>query len=166
MSFRGWVIAGSLSIVLWALACTEEAAQQGETAPRKEPVSQEEATQRAETCMAAGVWRGAAQEWLFVANTPSGTYQEYFEELQKAFVPLGNTALPLASSDPESALLPLMRQWRVEVERWMSLLLRGSQSDREDARLTMNATVQDASALLVVECGLEPLLLYQARPGS
>jgi hypothetical protein len=57
-----------------------------------------------------------------------------------------------------------MRRWTREVESWMSILTRGTVGEEEAARLRMNATIQDINSLLVGECGLDQLLLYQSRP--
>jgi hypothetical protein len=124
----------------------------------------DESEPRVDTCAAALQWRAAAQEWLYVVNEQSGPFEEWVRNFNGAFHPLGNVALPLNESDPESRLLPLMRRWRAEVEEWMSITSR--MRDAEPARLQMNATIQDASGLLQTECGLEPLRLYQERPSG
>lgn len=118
---------------------------------------------RARTCGAAAAWRASAQEWLFTSNEFVRPAELYLDSLRRAWVPLGNVALPLEADDPESRLLVLMRRWRSEVERWMSALPRDV-AQAEDARLAMNATIEDANALLTTECGLESMLLYQPRP--
>ena len=117
------------------------------------------------TCSSASKWRVAAQELAYTSNDMTGTREEYIESFYAAFVPLANITIPSIDRDPNSELLPLMKLWTRQMEKYHSLLaINGSTDEIESSRLEMNATIADVNALLKSECQLEPLILYQPHP--
>ena len=117
------------------------------------------------TCGSASIWREKAQELLYASNETTYSIQEYQTNFHNAFIPLANVALPTIDENPQSKLLPLMWEWRRQMEEYSSLLGRGTIIDKvEELRLDMNDTITTASALLRSECQLDPLVLYQSYP--
>src|SRR5438552_3820700 len=71
------------------------------------------------SCVAASEWRTAAQDLLYESNDFRDP-NEYKARLVRAFRPLGNVAIPPPKQDKSNSLLPLMQEWREQVERWIS----------------------------------------------
>ena len=115
------------------------------------------------TCLAASEWTKATQEMYFVGNDPNLDEATRVLALHDQFGVMANVVLPPVGADSKSEILPLLHQHNSEMEYWLSFQLSEDRQERETARLQLNKTVRIINGFLVVECGLEPVLLHQPR---
>ena len=170
--------------VLMALACT--------ATPPAEPTPNIDATVEArlqatiaaiptptptglssEDCLAISNWKVAAQEYYFDVNEKeriySGGFELWFNEVALAFYDLGNVTLPTQGSDSPSNLIALINAHTEEIER----LLWDTSNEgievfetRQTEMLEANKNIRRINSLMVEECQLEPMRLYEPHPSS
>lgn len=126
-----------------------------------------------EDCVAVSNWKAAAQEYYFDLNEKERIFnagvEPWLDEVAAAFYDLGNVTLPSQASDSASDLLALMNSHTEELEK----LLWDTYSEgldvfeaREAEMLEANKNIRRINSLMVEECGLEPMRLYQPHPQS
>ena len=173
-------------IVLMALACTATPATPSGPTPNIDATVEArlQATIAAiptptptglssEDCLAIRNWKVAAQEYYFDVNEKeriySGGFELWFNEVALAFYDLGNVTLPTQGSDSPSNLIALINAHTEEIER----LLWDTSNEgievfetRQTEMLEANKNIRRINSLMVEECQLEPMRLYEPHPSS
>jgi len=114
-------------------------------------------------CSAASAWIPFAQEFYFESNDQDRPYETWRAAMVVDFNQMATLTLPPVSAAPSSELLPLLHRHNVDVEQYLSAVGTRQLSGIEPARLQMNDTIRQINGLLVAECDLAELTLYQPR---
>ena len=124
-------------------------------------------------CLAVSNWKAAAQEYYFDLNENERLFNAGFEpwldEVAAASYDLGNVTLPTQASDSASNLIALMNAHTEEIEQLLwDMYDEGLDvfQTRESEWLEANKNIRRINSLIVEECGLEPIRLYEPHPRS
>lgn len=134
-----------------------------------------------DTCGPAAEWREATQAWLVASNATDEFSSDRLARIRDTQKIAADVLLP-PPRESSGALVHALWRANADAERWLSafttlvrvlsalagggnvggagaILVIGFVTDEADARRTLNQTHREVNALLVADCGIEPMAL-------